>query len=285
MSTVGAAGTSPLVTPSWSLPPRSVTPLAAPDARAQPVLRAQATVPTAPLSPLPAPTLREDPAQPGLLQTQPGAVEVQRFANLEQGARGDTNAIVLHMTGGSAAGTLETYRNSSVGAQFLITRDGKIIQTSNMEQENWHVGRMRPKGYQPTANGGNQRIDADLTAAAQAILDKMEAGKLSFGAGLRQLAALEAAKPYGNDPHDENTRGPMNADSVGIEFEASVGRDGKYQALTDAQISAGKALVDFLKARYGLSDADVYEHPKVSYKDYTEALGAAEQIRTWRPPR
>jgi hypothetical protein len=277
---------TPAATPFWpASPPAQLPPGSVPTPRAPPTLRAQAAVPAAPTTTLPAPTLREDPAYPGQLQAQPGTVELQLSPNLEHGARSTTNAIVLHMTGGSAAGTLATYRTSDVGAQFLVTRDGKVIQTSNMDQEAWHVGRMRPRGYQPTPNGGNQRIDADLTADARAILDKMEAGTLSFGAGVRQLAALEAAKPYGNDPRDENARGPMNADSIGIEFEASVGRDGQYQTLTNEQIVAGKTLVDFLKARYGLSDADVYEHPKVSYKSYTEALGAAEQLRNGLPPQ
>jgi N-acetylmuramoyl-L-alanine amidase len=233
--------------------------------------------------------LRADPNNPQQLSAQPNAVELSISPRIEHGARRQTHAIVLHMNGGSAAGTLANYRSSSVGAQFLITREGKIIQTMNMDQTAHHVGLARPKGYVPTPNGGNQRVDANLTAAARAIIDRMELGvkdpqHLPFKQGLRQLAALEAKKPYGNDPNDANTRLPNNSDSIGIEFEARVGRDGNYESLTDAQVAAGRALVDFLKARYGLGDADVHEHPKVSYKQYTEALGAAARIRQWPAP-
>jgi N-acetylmuramoyl-L-alanine amidase len=250
------------------------------------LLRARAQAPAARDAPAVPPQilLRADPNNPQQLSAQPNAVELSISPRLEHGARRETNAIVLHMTGGSAEGTLANYQTSRFGAQFLVTRKGKIIQTMKMDQTAYHVGLARPKGYVPTPNVGNQRVDAKLTAAARAIIDKMDAGKLGFRAGLDQLAALEAKKPYGNDPNDANTRLPNNSDSIGIEFEARVGRDGNYESLTDAQVAAGRALVDFLKARYGLGDADVYEHPKVSYKQYTEALGAAARIRQWPAP-
>ncbi len=213
-----------------------------------------------------------------VLQEQRGRVEVRRFANLEHGARGETNAIVLHMTGGSAAGTLNAYGTRTVGAHFLITKEGKIIQTAALDQETFHVGTPRPKGYVPTPTGGNRRVDTNLTPQAQRILNDMQVGRLSFAEGVRRLARLEAAKDYGNDRSDEHTRGPMNRDSIGVEFEAQIGADGRYEALTPQQVEAGRVLVDYLQARYGLADADVYEHPDVSYKHYSEARGAAAQI-------
>lgn len=222
--------------------------------------------------------LTEDAGNANLLQSQPGRVEVRRFTNLERGTRQQTNAIVLHMTGGTAAGTLAAYARRDVGAHYLITKEGKIIQTASLEQETAHVGTPRPKGYVPTAAGGNRRVDGDLTPASRRVLDDMQAGSISFGEGVRRLARLEASKPYGNDRRDESTRGPINRDSIGIEFEARVGADGNYEALTPQQIAAGRVLVEYLQQRYGLEDADVYEHPDVSYKQYSEARGAAAQI-------
>jgi hypothetical protein len=223
------------------------------------------------------PQIALDPANPNRLQAQRGVVDVNVFSGLEHGARTETHAIVLHMTGGTAASTLETYRNTEVGAHFLIARDGTITQTAGLDQVAWHVGNPRPKGYLPTADGGNRRVDADLTPESEAILNGMAAGNPKFGTGIRQLAALENAKPYGNDRADETTRGPINRDSIGIEFEA-VPVDGVYPVLTDAQRASGLALLDLLKSRYGLTSADVYEHPDVSYKTYSEARGAKQQI-------
>jgi hypothetical protein len=226
------------------------------------------------------PQIAIDPDNPNRLQTQPGVVSIDIYLNLERGERGQTNAIVLHMTGGNEASTLGTYANPATtnGAHFLITRDGRIIQTAGLDQRTNHVGSPRPKGYLPTADGGNQRIDADLTPESEDILDRMQAGRLGFGAGVRRLGALELAKPYGEDRADENTRGPINADSIGIEFEVE-DVNGVYPRLTDAQIASGKALVELLQRQYGLDYADVYEHPDVSYKMYTEARGVTRQLQ------
>jgi hypothetical protein len=175
---------------------------------------------------------------------------------------------------------LAQYKNNTVGAHFLVATDGTITQTAGLDQVAYHVGKPRPKGYQPTLSGGNRRVDADLTPASQAILDRMTAGTVTFGAGVGDLATLEYAKPYGEDRTDETTRGPVNRDSIGIEFEA-VPVNGVYPALTDAQRASGLALLDLLKARYGLDSADVYEHPDVSYKTFSEAHGAKQQIELY----
>jgi hypothetical protein len=227
--------------------------------------------------------LTVDPRDPNKLAAQPGRVVTNIFSGIENGARKDTHAIVLHMTGGSAAGTLQKYGgNNPTGATFLIKKDGTIIQTANMDQKTSHVGALRPKGYMPIDSMRNRRIDADLTPASKAIIGQMEAGKLPFGSGVKRLAALEAAKSYGNDRHDESTRLPMNSDSIGIEFEANE-TNGQYDALTNAQKAAGHALVELLQAKYALTDADVYEHPDVSYKTYSEARGAWEAIKDFSP--
>lgn len=233
-----------------------------------------------PPSPPPVPDIALNPRRPNELQAQAGQVVISRFSGLEHGSRTQTNAIVLHMTGGSAASTLANYANTSIGAHFLIKRDGTIVQTAGLDQIAYHVGNPRPKGFVPTPAGGNRRVDADLLPAAEAILDRMQAGTMSFGEGIRALAALERIKPYGEDRADETTRGPINSDSIGIEFEAVPVND-VYPALTDAQRASGQALLDLLKTHYGLDAADVYEHPDVSYKNYTEARGAKEQIESY----
>jgi hypothetical protein len=226
------------------------------------------------------PQIAIDPNNPNRLQAQAGVVEIDVYPNLERGARRQTNAIVLHMTGGSEASTLGTYANPATtnGAHFLITRDGRIIQTAGLDQRTNHVGNPRPKGYLPNPDGTNRRVDDDLTPESEAILDRMEAGRVRFGTGVRQLADLEFAKPYGEDRNDETTRGPINSDSIGIEFEAQ-DVNGVYPRLTDAQIASGKALVELLQGQYGLDYADVYEHPDVSYKMYTEARGVTRQLQ------
>jgi N-acetylmuramoyl-L-alanine amidase len=224
------------------------------------------------------PQIAIDPANPNQLQAQPGVVNIDLHPRIEHGTRTDTHAIVLHMTNATASQTLLGYQTRSLGAHFLVARDGTITQTAGLDQEAWHVGVPRPKGYQPIANSNNNlRVDADLTAASQRILDRMDAHKIPFSEGIKQLGALEYAKPYGSDRTDETTRGPLNSDSIGIEFEA-VAVNGVYPALTDAQRASGLALLNVLEARYGLTSADVYEHPDVSYKTYSEARGAKQQI-------
>jgi N-acetylmuramoyl-L-alanine amidase len=223
-----------------------------------------------------------DAKDPTRLATQPG-VEVTIFNNLGHGKRSATNAIVLHMTGGTAAGTLSNYKNTTVGAHFLISKDGTITQTAGLDQVAYHVGKIRPKGYQPTAAGGNQAQADNLDAYSKAVLARVEKKEISFAAGVKLLSDHEAQKPYGNDPNDATTRLPMNGDSIGIEFEAQLGKDGKYEALTAKQVAAGAALVTLLETTYGLTADDVYAHPDVSYKDYSEARNAKSDILALQP--
>jgi hypothetical protein len=217
------------------------------------------------------PVLSLDPKDPSKLAAQPGVVKLAISSTLENGPRTATNGILLHMNNASAASTLGAYAaGTGLGAHFLVAKDGTIYQTARMDQVAHHVGHVRPKGLVPTPAGGNQRVPADLDADSQAVLKLYDAKKLSFGETVKRLSRLEAAKPYGSDPHDAATRLPMNSDSIGIEFEAVVGKDGRYEPLTDAQRASGSALLGFLKDRYGLGSENVYPHPDVSYKQYTE---------------
>ena len=98
---------------------------------------------------------------------------------------------------------------------------------------------------------------------------------------------LQLDKPYNADLNDKNSRFPYNKDSIGIEFEALNDANTKpktqvnveYDALTEDQIKAGKMLVKFLKDYYKLSDADIYEHPEISYKTRSEANGTREAVK------
>jgi N-acetylmuramoyl-L-alanine amidase len=258
--------------------PQSVTP--------NPATKPATKPPTLP-STKPAPdvpgSVSVDPKNPNQLQPQDGKVVVQVFPNLNQGTRSATHGIVLHQTGGSAASVLNGYKNTSIGAHFLIAKDGTVYQTAGLDQKANHVGKVRPKGYEPTAGGGNKRVAAELDAYSTDILDKMDKKKISFKDGVKLLSDHELTKPYGNDPTDPSTRMPSNSDSIGIEFEGLVGKDGKYEPLSDAQKKAGAALVQFLETKYNLGPADVYRHPDLSYKDYTEALGAKEGIEDAMP--
>jgi hypothetical protein len=245
------------------------------------------TTTTVPVGAQPAPdvpaSVSVDPKNPNQLQAQDGKVVVQVFPNLNQGIRAATHGIVLHQTGGTTANVLAGYKNTSVGAHFLIAKDGTVYQTAGLDQKANHVGKLRPKGYEPTAGGGNKRVDAELDAYSKGILDKMEKKQISFKDGVKLLSDHELTKPYGNDPKDASTRMPSNSDSIGIEFEGLVGKDGKYEPLSDAQKKAGAALVQFLETKYNLGPADVYRHPELSYKDYTEALGAKAGIEDAMP--
>jgi N-acetyl-anhydromuramyl-L-alanine amidase AmpD len=75
-----------------------------------------------------------------------GRVSVKIFSNLEQGELQTVHAIVLHQTGGrDAQSTLDGYKSSSIGAHFLIDRDGAIYQTARITQKAFHVGKIRSK--------------------------------------------------------------------------------------------------------------------------------------------
>lgn len=69
-------------------------------------------------------------------------------------------------------------------------------------------------------------------------------------------------------------RYPMNEDSVGIETVAKFDRSKKeWEAPTVEQSVAISRLIGILKEEYGLSDADIYEHDRVSYKEPGEGAG------------
>lgn len=216
----------------------------------------------------------------------PASVVSQHIdGKLEDGVRSATNAIVLHMTGFKAKSVFDSYaKQSASGAHFLITKEGEIIQTAKLGYQTRHVGRIRPKGYQPNGDNNNYEDKTLLTADEIGVLRD---SKLSFKEKLLELHHKQLKKPYGSDPKDSSTRYPGNIDAIGIEFESlndeltkpKTQKNIQYDDLTEKQILSGRKLVKFLKDHYKLSDADIFEHPDISYKTRDEAHGTKEDTK------
>jgi len=225
-----------------------------------------------------------DPKDADLLE--PASVVTQKITgNLEHGKRSETNAIVLHMTGFKTKSVFDTYANkNALGAHFLITKEGEIVQTAKLGYQTRHVGNIRPKGYQPNGDNNSHEDKSLLTADEIGVLRD---SKMTFTEKLLELHHKQLKKPYGSDPKDNSTRYPGNLDSIGIEFESlsdeltkpKTQKSIHYDDLTEKQITSGKRLVKFLKDYYKLTDADIFEHPDISYKTRAEAHGAKEDTK------
>lgn len=216
----------------------------------------------------------------------PSSVVKQRIGGkLEHGKRSATNAVVLHMTGFKAQSVFNAYAHARApGAHFLITKTGEIIQTAKLNYMAWHVGPVRPKGYRPAGDKASKEVKELLTDDETREL--RDTGK-SYSEKMKELHRLQLKKPYGSDPNDKNTRYPSNEDSIGIEFESLSDEKTKpktqvnvnYEDLTEKQIESGRKLLKFLKDHYKLTDADIYEHPDISYKSQDEARGTKELVK------
>ncbi len=184
-----------------------------------------------------------------------GRVNLKIFANLEHGNLSKVDALVMHQTGGdSAKSTLEGYKSASIGAHFLIDKDGTIYQTVRVTQKAFHVGKIRAKCMDFKS----------CTAADQSAINTILAGKkIPYSKKVGQIHQHEESKAYPN-------RYPTNDDSIGIEV-ASKMVEGAYEDPTDKQAVAVKWLVSELLAAFNLKTSDIYRHPEVSYKDATEA--------------
>jgi len=184
-----------------------------------------------------------------------GKVTQKTFSNLEHGSLSAVHALVLHQTGGSTAeGTLSQYKTSTIGAHFLIDKDGTIYQTCRVDKIAWHVGNIQSRCYNEKA------CTADEKKAVELILYQK---KTSYSTRIKNLSDHEADKDY-------PARYPTNSDSLGIEVVGEVAA-GKYATPTATQTASVKWLVAQLKATYSLSETDIYRHPVVSYKDPSEA--------------
>lgn len=188
-------------------------------------------------------------------------VERRRFKSLERGEMALVNGIIVHQTGGATAGsTFNSYQSSSVGAHFLIDKDGKVFQTASLYQRTHHVGLLR-----------SRCLERQLCEPTE--LKRLQA------ASLRQRSVLEQAKDF-------PARFPSNRDSIGIKLVGEYNRNpefGKargadeflYVQVTDEQNAALRWLVIGLRRTLAVAAEDVHRHPSVSYKTSSEAASAS----------
>lgn len=188
-------------------------------------------------------------------------VEARRYASLERGDMPVVNGIVVHQTGGSTAqSTFNSYSNSTIGAHFLVEKDGTVYQTASLYKRANHVGLLRSRCL-------------DRHNCAPAELKRLQP------ATLRQRSGMEQGKAFPD-------RFPSNSDSIGIELVGEYSRNpdfGKvrgadeylYIPVTDAQNAALRWLVGELRRTLSVAAAEVYRHPQVSYKTPTEAATAS----------
>lgn len=165
-------------------------------------------------------------------------------SKLERGSLSTVNAIVLHRTGGATmASAIATFKSSGIGTHYIIDKDGTIKQTANAEKYTYHVGKIRA------------RCMEEGTCSAE------EAKKIkNFGWSPDKIYDNEKTKKYPD-------RYPMSTDSIGIEVVGKYNKTAKvWDQATTQQKTSINFLVKKLKKTYNLTDRDIYEHDKISYK-------------------
>lgn len=165
-------------------------------------------------------------------------------SKLERGSLSTVNAIVLHRTGGATmASAIATFKSSGIGTHYIIDKDGTIKQTANAEKYTYHVGKIRA------------RCMEEGTCSAE------EAKKIKdFGWSPDKIYDNEKTKKYPD-------RYPMSTDSIGIEVVGKYNKTAKvWDQATTQQKTSINFLVKKLKKTYNLTDRDIYEHDKISYK-------------------
>lgn len=172
------------------------------------------------------------------------------LAALEKGPIVGPKAIVLHRTDSTtAAGTLQSFQRG-VGTHFLVDKDGTVTQAASLLKRTAHVGKIRSRCF-----------DEGNCPAPEARAIK------SWGFAPSRLYNHEKVKHY-------PARYPMNEESVGIETVAKFNATTQvWDPATSGQLAAIAKLVGILKDEYGISDADIYEHDKISYKEPGEGAG------------
>jgi len=179
---------------------------------------------------------------------QGAGITKHEVAALEKGTLTGPEAIVLHRTDSSTAEGALTSFGRGIGTHFLVDKDGTIYQTASLSQKTAHIGKIKSRCYEEGA----------CSAGEAATIKKM-------GFSPTRIYHHEQVKAYPN-------RYPMNEDSVGIETVALHLKSG-WEAPTAAQSASIERLIGILQDQYGLSDNDVYEHDKISYKTSGEGAG------------
>ena len=179
---------------------------------------------------------------------QNGGLIFKPVPALHEGPITGPHAVVLHRpVTRSANGTLASFARG-IGTHFVVDLDGTIYQAASLKSYTSHVGPILPRCL---AEGSCSPEETKLLA------------KLGPMPGHRH----EKLKDY-------PLRYPMNSDSVGIEVVGTYSYDAKqWDAATDAQKKAVSSLIGILKREYSLTDADVYEHDKISRKTPGEGAG------------
>lgn len=181
---------------------------------------------------------------------QNAGYEIRPVPALENGPLDGPRAIVLHRTDSTTTeGTIRSFERG-VGTHFLVGKDGAVIQAASLLQKTAHVGKIRSRCH----------ITGTCSAEEQALID-------SWGWAPSRIHSHERDKPY-------PIRFPTNEDSVGIETVAKFDKAANvWEAPTVAQASSIARLIGILKSEYGLTNADIYEHDEISYKQGGEGAG------------
>lgn len=178
-------------------------------------------------------------------------IKKEIITNLEKGNMPVVHAIVLHRTGGSSlSAAMASFRNSGIGTHFIIDKDGTIRQTANTNKYAYHIGKIRARCME------------------EGTCSPEEAKKIKgFGWAPTKIHNNEKVKKY-------SARYPLNTDSLGIEVVAGYNTTTKiWDPATPKQKAAINYLVKKLQETFNLTDKDIYEHDKISYKTAGEGAG------------
>lgn len=178
-------------------------------------------------------------------------IKKEIITNLEKGNMPAVHAIILHRTGGSSlSAAIASFRKSGIGTHFIIDKDGTIRQTANTNKYAYHIGKIRARCME------------------EGTCSPEEAKKIKgFGWAPTKIHNNEKVKKY-------PARYPLNTDSLGIEVVSKYNTATKiWDPATPQQKTAINYLVKKLQATFNLTDKDIYEHDKISYKTAGEGAG------------
>lgn len=180
-------------------------------------------------------------------------IKLKIFPMIERGPMVKVNGIVVHQTDATtAASSFNSYaENGANGAHFLIDKNGTIYQTASVYKRTNHVGLLKSRCLMKRKCSPSEFKRVSDMKGKYAKLSRWEHGK-SFP-----------------------DRYSGNVDSIGIEIVGRMDRKTEiYEAVNERQNESLKWLVKELCVTLGISFAEIYRHPEVSYKMETEARTA-----------